>query len=192
VYRQQAFIDTGSSREFHEAKSKQQAALQILRQRKLTKRSFEQDIQKDGCRLAPSIDMLRNAWGFEIAGTGTTDDPYWLLDRKQSPTKVQTTETIKQRYYESGHWVAMREARWRHDDYRCVLCVGMCRDELQCHHIRYRLFEESLDELITVCVHHHEMIHDAAFLKFPTGVDLRVAERLLDVIAYEFEEWLLP
>jgi hypothetical protein len=188
---QGVFFDIGGARDFHESENQQQEALLILRHRKLTKVSFEQDCA-NGARLAPAIDILRNGWGFEIAGSGTTKDPYWMLDPKQSPAKVRTTEQLKQLYYDSEHWVATREKRFQHDHYRCVLCVGSCRDELQCHHITYRLFNEKPDELMTVCVRHHEMIHGASFLKFPTGVELWIAEQLLQVVAYPFEEWLLP
>jgi hypothetical protein len=188
---QGVFFDIGGARDFHESENQQQEVLLILRHRKLTKVSFEQDCG-NGARLAPAIDILRNGWGFEIAGSGTTKDPYWMLYPKQSPAKVRTTEQLKQLYYDSEHWAATREKRFRHDHYRCVLCVGSCRDELQCHHITYRLFNEKPDELMTVCVPHHEMIHGASFLKFPTGVDLWIAEQLLQVVAYPFEEWLLP
>jgi hypothetical protein len=189
------FFDIGGARAFHESETQQQEALAILRVRKLTKVSFEQDWQKNGSRLAPAIDILRNGWGFDIAGTGKTKDPYWLLNPNQSPTKVRTTEHIKDLYRASEHWASIREQRFQHDNYRCVLCVGSCRDELQCHHITYNLFAEKLDELMTVCRYHHELIHDPSRgcrLSFPIGVDTHVAERLLGLVAYPFEEWLLP
>lgn len=186
------FFETGIARKFHESKSQQQEALAILRRRKLTKRSFEQDWMKNGCRLAPAIDILRNGWGFSIEGTGSSKNPYWLLDPNQSPTKVRATDEIKNAYYESEHWVSMRDKRFQHDNYRCVMCVGSCRDEIQCHHALYNLYHEKLDELITVCRYHHELIHSGGYIKFPTGIDLCIAERLLGVVAYPFEEWLLP
>lgn len=189
---QGTFFEVAGARGHHESETQQQEALQILRHRKLTKVSFEQDWKKDGSRLAPAIDILRNGWGFDIAGTGTTKDPYWMLDLNQSPTMVRTTDRLKELYWESQHWIDLRERRWQHDNYRCVLCVGSCRDEIQCHHICYNLFGEKLDELMTVCKFHHELIHESCRLKFPTGVGLYVAERLLGVVAYPFEEWLLP
>lgn len=188
---QGTFFEVNSAREFHESDSQQQEALAILRHRKLTKVSFEQD-WANGCRLAPAIDILRNGWGFDIAGSGTSKDPYWLLEPNQSPTRVRTTDEIKSKYYDSEHWKAIRELRKQHDEHRCVLCVGSCRDEIDVHHIRYNLFAEKLDELMTVCDYHHTLIHDECFLKFPTGVELWIAERLLEVVAYPFEEWLLP
>lgn len=182
-----------SPRDFHESQSQCEEALKVLRCRPLTKKSFEQDWHKNGCRLAPAIEVLRNGWGFEIAGKGTVRDPYFLLDRKQWPTRVLATECMKEAYYNSQHWTDCRERRWEHDKYRCVLCVSGCYEEIQCHHVTYRhLFSESLDELMTVCVSHHKLIHSASRLKFPTGVPVWVAERLLGVATFKFEEWLQP
>jgi hypothetical protein len=189
---QQTFFQVGGAREFHESETQQQEALCILRHRPLTKISFEQDWAKNGSRLAPAIDALRNGWGFEIIGNGSTRNPYQLVHPNQSPAMVMATRRIKDLYYESEHWHKIREQRWQHDNYRCVLCVASCRGAIQCHHIRYRLFSESLDELMTVCDHHHNMIHENSFLSFPKGVDLWIAERLLGIVAYEFEGWLLP
>lgn len=190
--KQGTLFEIGSAREASESQSQQEEALKILRCRKLTKTSFEQDWQKNGCRLAPAIDILRNGWGFEIAGQGTSTDPYWLLNPNQSPTKVRTTDSIKARYYESEHWKSLRERRFQFDDYRCVVCVESCKESIECHHIEYNLFEETLEELMTVCKLHHEKIHKNSAIKFPTGVDVWVAERLLEVAVYKFEDWLLP
>lgn len=186
------FFEVSTAREFHESESQQQEALLILRRRKLTKVSFEQDWGKDESRIAPAINVLRKGWGFDITGDGTKKDPYRLLDVNQSPSRVRTTKQIKSLYYDSGHWGEIRERRFQHDNYRCVLCVDSCKDSIQCHHVKYNLFNERLDELETVCDRHHEMIHENSRLIFPIGVDLWVAERLLGVVAYPFEEWLLP
>lgn len=192
---QNMLFDVGSSREFHESQSQQQEALKILRHRKLTKVSFE--IDWPGSRLAPAIDILRNGWGFEIFGHGTKQDPYWLANPNQSPSKVYVPEKseLKNAYYDSEHWSFTRTRRYEFDNYRCVLCVGSCADEIECHHITYNLFAEKQDELMTVCKYHHSLIHDPKFgckLKFPTGVETWVVERLLGVVAYPFEQWLLP
>jgi len=179
-----------TARGFHESDTQQQEALKILRHRKLTKLSFERDWP--GGRLAPAIDILRNGWGFDIAGSGTVKDPYWMLNRGQWPQKVRVSEQLKQSYYETVHWQTVRESRFQVDNFRCVLCVSSCQSELQCHHLRYNLFNEQLHELMTVCTVHHEMIHDSCLLKFPTGMDINHAERLLGGIEYPFEKWLLP
>jgi hypothetical protein len=188
---QGTFFEIESARDFHESQTQQEEALLILRHRPLTKVSFEQDT-KNGSRLAPAIDALRNGWGFEIIGKGTDKSPYQLATPNQSPTKVMTTDAIKDAYYETSHWEKTRDSRYRHDNFRCVICVNSCRDSLRCHHITYNLFGESLDELMTVCERHHDMIHDNCLLSFPKGVDLWIAERLLGVVAYPFPGWLLP
>jgi len=185
-------FDVGKAREIHESDTQQQEALLILRSRKLTKVSFEQDWSKDGSRLAPAINVLRKGWGFHIAGSGTKRDPYWLLEPKQSPTRIRTTVAIKDAYWDCDHWKEISKRRFENDNYRCVVCSGACHAELRCHHIVYHLFKETLDQLMTVCEHHHEMIHKDSRLKFPIGIELWVAERLLEVVAYPFEEWLLP
>jgi hypothetical protein len=188
---QPLLFDTGP-RAFHESDSQQEEALAILRHRKLTKISFERDWTKNGSRLAPAIDILRNGWGFDIAGTGTTKDPYWMLNPNQWPSKVRVGERLKEAYYNTQHWKDMREQRFAHDAYRCAICVESCKDGIQCHHIRYELFRESIDELLTVCCRHHEMIHEHCLLKFPTGISIDHAERLLGGKEYPFEKWILP
>ena len=188
---QPLLFDTGP-RAFHESESQQQEALAILRHRKLTKISFERDWVKNGSRLAPAIDILRNGWGFDIAGTGTTKDPYWMLSPNQWPSKVRVSEGLKIAYYETEHWRGIREKRFMADGYRCVVCVGSCKDQLQCHHLKYNLFSEQVDELLTVCVKHHGMIHENCLLKFPTGISIEHAERLLGGKEYPFADWLIP
>jgi hypothetical protein len=106
--------------------------------------------------------------------------------------KVRVSEGLKVAYYDTQHWQEIREQRFKVDNYRCVACVDSCRDELQCHHFAYNIFNEQLDELLTVCRKHHEMIHENCLLKFPTGISLDHAERLLGGKEYPFEKWLLP
>lgn len=189
---QHTLFDTGPARAFHESETQQQEALAILRHRKLTKVSFERDWKHDGSRLAPAIHILRNGWGFEIHGNGSTRDPYWLIDPFQSPARVKRTDELQAMYYETDHWKEVRERRWMHDNYRCVQCVESCKEAIQCHHITYRLFAERLDELQTLCITHHKMLHAACKLAFPQGFEVWQAERLLEVAAYPFPEWLLP
>jgi len=133
---QDLLFDIGTAREAFECESQQQEALAILRTRSLTKKSFELD---SGKRLAPAIDMLRNGWGFVIEGTGASTDPYQLTNPKQWPQKVKTTEQLKQLYYDSEHWAAVRKQRFEFDDYRCVCCIGLSIGEIQCHHVAYNL-----------------------------------------------------
>lgn len=181
-----------SARAHHESETQQQLALSILRHRELTKVSFERDC-KDGSRLAPAIEMLRNAWGFEIEGSGTTKNPYWMPNRRQYPSKVKVTEQMKDAYYQREEWQRASKQRKEFDNYRCVICTGACQSELHVHHLTYDfLFNERLDCLITVCSLHHKMIHDNSLLRFPNGIKEEYAAILLGVASYEFPGWLLP
>lgn len=192
AFSQSVLFDLGSyssAKAFHECKTHQQAALLWLRSQDLPKVAYEQ--QYVGTRLAPAIERLRNAWGFEIHGDGSIKKPYAMPDRHQYPTKVEVTEAMQASYYSSSHWEATRRKRLERDKYSCVMCLHV-EPATNVHHARYDLFNESIDELIAICDRHHELIHDNSRIGFPVGVDVSIAERLLDVPSYVFEEWLLP
>ena len=192
AFTQSDLFDVGSfssARAFHECKDHQQAALRWLRSQVLPKVAYEQ--QYVGTRLAPVIERLRNGWGFEILGDGSIKKPYAMPDRNQYPTKVEVTAAMELSYYNSAHWESTRRKRLEHDKYTCVMCVHV-EPATTVHHARYDLFNESTEELISLCEEHHEMIHDNSRIGFPIGVDVSIAEKLLDVASYSFEEWLLP
>lgn len=185
------YEQSASARAHHESIGNVRDALSCLRRHHLAKVGWEN--RNPGTRLAPSIEILRNAYGFEIAGNGSAKAPYRLLDPRQWPSKVRVNEEIKEAYYSSTHWAGVqgvRARRWDVDGYRCVLCTERREQQIQCHHVIYRLFEESLDELMTVCVYHHQLIHDNCRMGFPIGVPLSIADRLVGY--HEFEEWLRP
>jgi hypothetical protein len=191
-FRQSDLFDAGrysSARAFHECKNHQQAALRWLRSQELPKVAYEQ--QHLGTRLAPVIERLRNGWGFEILGDGSMKKPYVMPDREQYPTRVEVTADMELAYYNSEHWQTTRRKRLEQDKFSCVLCTCV-EPAKEIHHVTYNLFNESIDELISVCVYHHKMIHENSRIGFPIGVDVSIAEKLLGVPAYTFEEWLLP
>jgi predicted HNH restriction endonuclease len=111
-----------------------------------------------------------------------------MPDTRQWPTRVATTDTLKEAYYRSAHWARMREARIRHDGYACVLCKTA--ENLVVHHFCYVLFGELLIDLATVCDGCHEKIHDNCRMSFPTGMSVEHAERLIGKV--QFEPWLRP
>ena len=178
-----------SPRAFHECKTHQQSALRWLRSQDLPKVAYEQ--QHVGTRLAPVIDKLRNGWGFEILGDGSIKKPYTMPFREQYPTKVEVTETMQAAYYASSHWHTARRKRLELDKYSCVMCEQVGPASVV-HHAKYELFNESTDELISLCDRHHTMIHENSRIGFPIGVDVSIAEKLLEVSSYSFEDWLLP
>lgn len=185
---------TDKSREFHESKGR--IVLYLLRRSAdgLTKHDYERHIVKGGTRLAPAIEMLRNAHGFEISGDGrkgTKDkkiQPYKLEDRWQSPTLVAVEDKHKNAYYETDHWKDLKVNREHLDYGACVSCKGT--EDLRCHHVRYNLFAENLTELLTVCDEHHEVMHSSARLAFPRGMLPEHVRRM--GIEPEYEEWLSP
>ena len=147
---------------------------------------MEYDIS--GGRVAAIVHVLRDSYGFVFDGHGTKSNPYVMRDPLQVPALAGVTDEMKAAYYCLPHWAERRAARFVHDGWSCVLCgTG---DDLQCHHVTYeRLFEESLQDLMTVCGLCHETIHRACKLKFPGGISSQYACQ----IGWKGpEEWLLP
>ena len=182
------FGSVRDARAYHESKTSCEHVLRLLRKASITKVGWERN--RPGARIAPAIEVLRNGYGFGIGGDGSQRNPYFLLDRGQWPTKVRTSPAMESAYYETDHWKETRQRRYEHDGYRCVVCIGHNDCDLQCHHLVYNLFAEKLEELITVCEQHHELIHENSRIGFPIGVPLPIADRLVGY--HEFEEWLKP
>lgn len=141
-----------------------------------------------GSRIAPTVEKLRNAHGFSILGDGSTRAPYHMPNRWQLPERIEVTEAIKQAYYDSERWNAIRLRRMQFDEYRCNQC--RCSDDLQVHHFIYNLFCERLYELSTFCsTCHGNVVHNKqSRLAFPSGISVEHAKRL----GFEpvFEQWL--
>ena len=181
-------------RTFHEAKGR--IALFLLRRSPdgLTKHDYERHIVKGGTRLAPAIDMLRNAHGFNISGDGSKGPkdgdprPYKLEDRRQRPTLVAVEDKHKIAYWETDHWKTLKAKRKELDYGACVSCRST--ENLQCHHIRYNLFAENITELLTVCEEHHEIMHSSARLAFPSGMLPEHVRRM--GLEPEYQWWLSP
>lgn len=176
------------ARKFHASRQAQQDALTKLRDGAgLTKVDYEQSFG-DGRRLAPAIEQLRNAHGFSIDGHGTVSKPYKLCDVLQRPSLAMVTPEMEAMYYTLPHWYAVKEAREASDARRCVLCFSP--SELRCHHVSYaKLFNEPLEDLMTLCERCHERVHEDCRLKFPSGVSVQYAH----LLGWKgFEAWLLP
>lgn len=180
-------MDEQSARQHHEQVDFQRDALSMLRDGfRLTDQQWRQ--RHPGSRLPPVIDKLRNAHGFIIDGYGSVESQYWMPDADQPPLRVAVTEPMKLAYYETEHWRRLAQRRRLHDGDRCVICHAM--DELQVHHICYVLFDEHINDLMTVCRPHHEKIHQHSRIKFPSGMTPDKVAML--GISYEMAEWLLP
>ena len=182
---QQKLKATGkSAQNYHESRAP--LVLEELRRgNSIEKKDWEDEYRPS--RLAPTIGLLRNSFGFDIGGDGSFEKGYYLRDRFQKP-KPSISEEMKKRYYESLHWSQAKARRLEFDDWKCVLCRN--RSELQCHHICYNLFSENLSDLMTVCASCHELIHNSCFIKFPSGTDLETAMRL----GWDgtFPDWVMP
>lgn len=65
-------------------------------------------------------------------------------------------------YIESPQWQRKRSERMAIDRKQCVLCGSV--QNLQVHHVTYeRLFNEKMQDLMTVCHGCHEVLHDREF-----------------------------
>lgn len=176
-----------SARAFHEHVCNQQQALAILRAGELVT-DYGWREMFPGSRIAPVIDKLRNAWGLEIVGCGTSRDPYRMADVYQFPQLVEVSKGLKESYYETEHWRTTRQMRLAMDRNRCTVCH--IQDALVVHHIVYRLFSERIEELITVCEPHHSLLHLRSGLKFPSG--MLPAHAIACGWDGQFPDWLIP
>ena len=61
-------------------------------------------------------------------------------------------------YIESPIWKELRETVLERDNCRCTKCGH--KNQLQAHHVTYeRLFNEEINDLVTLCKHCHEEAH---------------------------------
>jgi len=179
---------TKDARSFHERDEAQANVLASLRRgQSIDKKSYEASV-KNGSRLAPTIEQLRNAHGFSISGDGSIRKPYRMDDVRQRPTLARVTPEMKAAYYQLPHWLKVKAERAAMDMHRCVLCRTV--EELRCHHVCYeKLFAEPIVDLLTLCDGCHDRVHSHCGLKFPSGVPLMYAHWL----GWKgIEAWLLP
>lgn len=92
---------------------------------------------------------------------------------------VEVTDEMKQAYYLSQHWKTVREWRLLKDNMTCCWCK-IRTVPLQVHHWQYDLFNESIDDLMTLCEQCHTKLHelDSVLVHFPHSVTPEIAERL--------------
>ena len=92
--------------------------------------------------------------------------------------RVSVSESMKQAYYATVHWKSMRLKRLALDGWSCCWCES--QSGLQVHHWVYELFNESIDDLMTLCSECHEKMHSYKNVQchFPRYVSSAIAERL--------------
>lgn len=93
------------------------------------------------------------------------------------PTKA-VSDDLKLAYYASEHWKTTRAARMQFDEWCCCFCRSVV--SLQVHHWKYDLFNESIEDLATLCDVCHERMHQYSSVKlsFPSHVSVEVFNRL--------------
>jgi len=163
-----------SARKHHE--SAQEIVLNDLREYgELVAYEWERDHKS---RMGQPIERLRNVHGFLII-TEKNPTVYRMPNSKFTmPTKIETTDEIKQLYWKTNHWKVLRRRRFEKDGNHCLRCKGT--EELQCHHITYkRLFHEFLGDVMTLCAECHYFLHDNCKLNWPPGIPLDQAKILL-------------
>jgi hypothetical protein len=94
---------------------------------------------------------------------------------------TQTTPLIREAYYKTQHWRELSKKRKEFDGFACVQCKTTTN--LETHHLRYELFEESLNyDLLTLCHECHKGMHEAASgsrnMHFPLSVTQLQFERI--------------
>ena len=179
------------ARAHHERIEAQKLVLADLRQGKhLRKTEYEVNGSLGkGSRLAPTVEQLRNCYGFVISGDGSFKNPYRLDDVDQLPTRIKVTKEIQDAYYKSGHWQKIRETRRLQDGGCCVTCKTTA--DLECHHLTYEnLFCEEIRDLQTLCSECHRRTHANGKLKFPSGMIVQHVRML--GFQESHEDWLLP
>ncbi len=176
------------ARAFHERDEAQASVLASLRSGVAIQKNQYESAAKNGSRLAPVVEQLRNAHGFAISGYGTTAKPYRLDDVRQRPTLARSTPEMQAAYYQTPHWLNAKRQREAMDGHRCVLCGN--NKDLRCHHVCYgRLFNEPPSDLLTLCDLCHGRVHLHCRLKFPSGISVKYAH----LLGWKgFETWLLP
>jgi len=179
-----------SAGKYHESHIDQVA--ELLRRGALTKLYFEN--RHKGSRLAPAIERLRNELNWEIEGHGTQDDPYRLINEGLDTSELldaKLQKIARERYWQTRHWIAVREKRLRTDDYRCSRCKS--EEELQVHHWKYELFAESNEDLMTLCRSCHEWIHKQkgiriAFPRVTREIKFRIDSQIDEPVRMEPRE----
>ena len=91
---------------------------------------------------------------------------------------IEVTDEMKAAYYETAHWNETRSQRLFKDGFTCRSCMSVT--DLQVHHWVYELFEESIEDLMTLCRECHERFHsyDSVKIHFPKYVTCEVANKL--------------
>lgn len=80
------------------------------------------------------------------------------LGRKSKKKKVKRSPGDYQKYIASPEWKKKRDERIKLDNNQCQICGS--KTKLEVHHLTYdRVFQEDMDDLITLCDRCHRKVH---------------------------------
>jgi hypothetical protein len=129
-------------------------------------------------RFSDCIFRLRNQ-GYIIDRRKMQDKTFeWKYEGWKQVEKV--TAAWREGYYSSRHWRRMRQLRLSFDGVKCCRCHNPDAAELQVHHWEYNLFNEKLEDLMTLCDGCHGVIHDLTPIHFPRSVTIDIFRQLDD------------
>jgi hypothetical protein len=149
-------------------------------------------------RFASSLKILRHR-GYEVAlhrvqhqraADGKKRAPmHWYTLTYSPPIEnKKISEDLKQFYYDTDHWRAMRQLRLEFDDYCCVRCKQTedeAEEPLSVHHWCYSLFDEDLLHIMTLCRLCHTWMHN---LNRPNGFPPYADPDIVDRLQREYDE----
>ena len=82
------------------------------------------------------------------------------LDRAEPPLDLNVFKTHKRQYLKSDRWQSKRRFTLARDHYTCQSC-GIDGVPLEIHHISYANYgDENPEDLVSLCRHCHQSIHD--------------------------------
>jgi hypothetical protein len=134
-----------------------------------------------------STTFVESNWHRGQAAIGVLRDEGHVIDTVQrqyvyrgyNPGRVKVSKELQSMYYTTSHWRAKAFERKQKDGFACTRCGS--RVELETHHWKYDLFNESIDDLETFCHSCHEWIHGivkGSSVHFPRWIDKAVADRI--------------
>ncbi len=134
-----------------------------------------------------STTYVESKWHRGQAAIGLLRDEGHVIDtvnrqyvyRGFNPGRVKVSKDLQAMYYTTPHWRAKAIERKQKDGFACTRCGS--RLELETHHWKYDLFNESINDLETFCRLCHEWMHSivkGSSVHFPRWVEAAIANRI--------------
>lgn len=128
-------------------------------------------------RYGANVGTLRER-GYDIRKRKGKSRGEWVYSYFGYKARVKCPPSMQSRYYSSSHWRTKRLERLNLDGFKCCHCRATT--SLQVHHWTYDLFEEDIEDLVTLCANCHERVHaySQVRISFPDYIDREHLERL--------------